>query len=197
MLSVAPQPGKVKRARLCDGYRARTFGVCKGRRKAGLCLCVDLAADADVEHCRPWRDWIEALAEPNLVEKEDVSRRKPRSNGESNDNPTIRPSASTVRAPPTMSAPPTLRVRSLFELPFYSANLQFGLAFTDHFADLVAGAISPCPKNYSYDSSTWPSSSGPLPCLQIYSKQSLAPMNRHAPISQSHTTLDSISWRLT
>jgi hypothetical protein len=26
-----------------------------------------LAADADVEHCRPWCDWIEALAELNLV----------------------------------------------------------------------------------------------------------------------------------
>jgi len=58
---------KLNRARLCDGYRKRTFGVCKGRRKAGFCLCVDLAADADVEHCRPWCDWIEALAELNLV----------------------------------------------------------------------------------------------------------------------------------
>lgn len=37
-----------------DGYGARTFGACKGRRKAGLCLCVGLAVDADVEDCRPW-----------------------------------------------------------------------------------------------------------------------------------------------
>jgi len=68
-------------------YRARTFGVCKGRRKAGLCLYVDLAADADDEHCRPWCDWIEALAKLNLttsyLEKEDVWRRKLRGNGES------------------------------------------------------------------------------------------------------------------
>ena len=78
-------------------YRARTFGVCKGRRKAGLCLCVDLAAEADVEQCRPWCDWIEALAELNLVEKEDVWRRKPRGNRESNDSSTIRPPASTLR----------------------------------------------------------------------------------------------------
>jgi hypothetical protein len=67
MLSVAPQPGKVKGARLCDGNRARTFGVCKARMKAGLCLCVDSAADADVEHYRPWCDWRKALAELNLV----------------------------------------------------------------------------------------------------------------------------------
>lgn len=122
MLSVALQPGKVKRARHCDGYGARTFGVCKGRRKVGLCLCVDLAADADDEHCRPWCDWIEALAELNLEHSNlgiseaelffgplsngftATSRRgrsclvgKPRGNGESNDSPTLRPSASHVR----------------------------------------------------------------------------------------------------
>lgn len=100
---------QVKRARLCDGYRARTFGVYKGRRKAGLCLCVDVAADADVEHCRPWCDWIEALAELNLVALKQfhihLNKRKKLSGGanreamerESNDRPTVRPSASTVR----------------------------------------------------------------------------------------------------
>jgi hypothetical protein len=146
VLSVAPQPGKVKRARLCDGYRARTFGVCKGRRKAGLCLCVDLAADADVEHCRPWCVWIEALAELNLVRgnlgmpKAELSpgplsnsftatSRRERSclaaqtkrqwRKQRPSDPPRQPSASTVRAPPTMPAPPTLRVRSLSELPFY------------------------------------------------------------------------------
>lgn len=122
---------KLKRARLYDGYRARTFGVCKGRRKAGLCLCVDLAADADVEHCRPWCDWIESstsyaaiwvcpkrncplvrsqtVSQPLQEEKErsclaaqtERQWRKQRVN----DSPTVRPSASTVRAPPTMPAP--------------------------------------------------------------------------------------------
>lgn len=72
------------------------FGVYKGRRKAGLCLCVDLAADADVEHCRPWGDWIEALAELNLVvvvEKENMSvggaNRGAMEKAESNDSPTV------------------------------------------------------------------------------------------------------------
>lgn len=149
MLSVAPQPGKVKRARLCDGYQARTFGVCKGRRKAGLCLCVDLAADADVEHCRPWCDWIEALAELNLVRgnlgmpKAELSpdplsnsftatSRRERSclaaqterqwrKQRQFHHPTLRinPPRLTVRAPPMMPAPPTLRVGSLSEFPFY------------------------------------------------------------------------------
>lgn len=47
---------QIKRARLYDGYITRTFGVYKGRRKAELCLCGDLAAGANVEHCRPWCD---------------------------------------------------------------------------------------------------------------------------------------------
>jgi hypothetical protein len=149
VLSVAPQPGKVKRARLCDGYRARTFGVCKGRRKAGLCLCVDLAADADVEHCRPWCDWIEALAELNLVRgnlgmpKAELSpgplsnsftatSRRERSclaaqterqwrKQRQSDRPTLRvnPPRPPSVRPPTMPAPLTLRVRLLSKLPFY------------------------------------------------------------------------------
>ncbi len=120
MLSVAPQPGKVKRAQLCDGYRIRTSGVCKGRKKAGPCLCVDLVADA--EHCRPWCDrlrssrsltsyvviWVclkqncplvrtQTVSQSLQEEKEAVWRCKPRGNGESNDSPTIRSSASNLR----------------------------------------------------------------------------------------------------
>jgi hypothetical protein len=87
-------------------------------------------------------------------------------------------------------APLTLRVRSLSELPFYQANLQFGSVLTEHLADLVPDAISPYPKNYSYDSSTQPSSSGRCPAAtlpsNIYSKQSLAPVNKHPNIAESH-----------
>ena len=72
---------------------------------------------------------------------------------------------STIRVdhPPTMPAPPTIRVRSVSELPFHQPSHQFCSAFTDHFTDLVARAIRPCPKNYSYDSPTRPSSSGRCP----------------------------------
>lgn len=105
----------------------------------------------------------QTVSQPLQEKKEDVWQREPRGDGESNDSPTIRPSASTVRAPPTMPAPPALRVRSLSELPFYQANLQFGSADTGHLADLVAGAISCCPKNYNYASSSLPFSSGRCP----------------------------------
>jgi hypothetical protein len=61
---------KLKRTRCFDGSRALTFGAGKDRRKAGLCLSVDLV---DVEHCQPWYggmyNKIEALAEPSHVKK--------------------------------------------------------------------------------------------------------------------------------
>lgn len=94
-----------------------------------------------------------------------------------------------------------LRVRSpllLSKSPFW-----LRIVITNYFADLAAGAVSPCPKNYSHDSSTGSSSSGPYTIaspafkIQIYSKQRLAPVDKHAPASQSHTTLDSTSWRPT
>ena len=47
------------------GYQAHTFDVCKGHRKVGLCLGVDLAADADHEHRQAWCTYLEALAELN------------------------------------------------------------------------------------------------------------------------------------
>ncbi len=51
----------------------------------------------------------------------------------------------------------------------------------------------------SYDSSTRPSPSERCPAAYPGFKYiaSLAPVNKHEPISQSHTTLDSISWRPT
>jgi hypothetical protein len=54
---------------------------------------------------------IEALAEPGHFKK-----RKKMSGSV---NREAMEKATTVRAPPTIPAPPTLRVRSLSELPFY------------------------------------------------------------------------------
>lgn len=65
----------------------------------------------------------------------------------SNEGLTVRPSALTIRSdPPLRLCASTVR--------FYYANLQLDSAFTHRFADLVDGAVSPRPKNYSYDSFT-------------------------------------------
>lgn len=57
----------------------------------------------------------------------------------------------SVRRPRCPLPQPSASALSLFA-PLYKADLQFNSAFTDHFADLVAGASSLCPKSYDYDS---------------------------------------------
>ena len=59
------------------------------------------------------------------------------------------------------SGPP--RFNSLFELPFYQANLQFRSGFTGYFTDLVVGTANPYIKNYIYNFSTWYAIAGHCP----------------------------------
>jgi hypothetical protein len=173
---------------------ARTFGVCKGRRKAGLYLYVDLAADADVEHCRPWCDWIEALAELNrargnfcmlkaelsptpLSNSSTATSRRERSCLAAQterqrriarivrpSDPPRRPSA--VRAPPTIPGVLVVRPSTSARSPSSHSIKQISSLASylrDYLAYLVAGAIGPCPKNYSHDSYMRPALSGRCP----------------------------------
>ena len=69
---------------------------------------------------------------------------------------------SVARSDACFSDPPRpLALRA----PLLLSKSPVWLRITDHFADLVAGAIDPCPKNCSYDSSTQPYPSGRCPAV--------------------------------
>lgn len=85
-----------------------------------------------------------------------------------------------------------LNLRASPTLHIDDTSSVFEFLSPDHFTDLVAGYLSHCPKNYSYDSS--------ITAFFILALSAAYPAFKytaHAPSFQSHSTLDSISWRPT